>query len=89
MTENKNTALYVTGALAGAAMLGSAYMYNRIQNLEAEIKAKNEQFDKVIKQLEDNTKLLGEGSTVEAKMQNIQSTLKSLEHLMYQQTGQI
>ena len=42
MTENKNTALFVTGALAGAAMLGSAYMYNRIQNLEAEIKAKNE-----------------------------------------------
>jgi len=30
MTENKNTALFVTGALAGAAMLGSAYMYNRI-----------------------------------------------------------
>jgi hypothetical protein len=68
MNDNKNTLLYVTGAVAGAAVLGSAYMYNRIQNLESEIKAKNEQFDKLIKDLEANTKLLGEGSTVEAKM---------------------
>jgi hypothetical protein len=30
MENNKNTMLYVTGAVAGAAMLGSAYMYNRI-----------------------------------------------------------
>ena len=42
MTESKNTALYLTGALAGAAMLGSAYMYNKVQNLEAEIKVKND-----------------------------------------------
>lgn len=35
MSENKNTMLYVTSAVAGAAILGSAFMYNKIQNLEA------------------------------------------------------
>jgi uncharacterized protein YbcC (UPF0753/DUF2309 family) len=83
--------LWVATFVASAAVLASALMYRKISKLEEEVKIKNDHFDKLSKDLTEKTQTLQfeTGSTVEAKISTIQATLKSLEKMMYVQTGQL
>lgn len=74
-----NLQLWLTSAVAGAAVLGSMYMYQRVRSLEEQIdeqnrkiEEKNQYFQSVISELENRTNALNAGTTQEAKISSIQ-----------------
>lgn len=70
---------------------GGAYMFRRINDLEARLSKQEEFFANTIASIEVQIKSLDDAKnqTLNEKISSVQFTLKNLERLMHMQSGQL